>query len=65
MSGASLGGNPVKVRYLGNNDRPGGASLLGKSLDIDELRFAITYGNRQTRRLAMQTLARLQRQAAR
>ena len=65
MSGASLGTNAAKTPYSGNNDRPSGASVLATSRDIDALRFAIATGNRQTRRLAVQTLARLQRQAAR
>ena len=65
MSCAGLGGNPARVPFKGNNDRPGGASELATSRDIEELRFAVATGNRQTRRLAVQTLARLQRQAAR
>jgi hypothetical protein len=63
MSGASVGANPAKVPYGGNNDRPGGASDLGQSNDPEVLRFAIATGNRQTRRLARQTLARIQRKA--
>ncbi len=61
MSGASVGTNAAKVPYSGNNDRPGGASVLGQSQDPEVLRFAIATGNRQTRRLARQTLARMQR----
>ncbi len=61
MSGASVGTNPAKVPFSGNNDRPGGASVLGRSHDPEVLRFAIATGNRQTRRLARQTLARMQR----
>ncbi len=61
MSGSSVGTNPAKVPYSGNNDRPGGASVLGQSHDPEVLRFAIATGNRQTRRLARQTLARIQR----
>ncbi len=63
MSSASLGTNPAKVPYTGNNDRPGGASALAKSRDPDVLRMCIASGNRQTRRLARQTLARIQRNA--
>jgi hypothetical protein len=61
MSGASVCTNPARAPYIGNNDRPGGASALGQSLDPEVLRHAIETGNRQTRRLARQTLARVQR----
>lgn len=63
MSCAGVGANPAKAPYGGNNDRPGGASALGQSLDPEVLRFAIATGNRQTRRLARQSLARIQRKA--
>lgn len=65
MSGAGMGTNAVKTPYGGNNDRPGGASELATSRDPETLQFAIATGNRQTRRLALQKLARLQRRAAR
>ncbi len=65
MSGAGLGTNAVKVPFGSNNDRPGGASVLATSRDIDTLQFAIVTGNRQTRRLARQNLARIQRKTAR
>lgn len=61
MSGASVGTNPAKVPYTGNNDRPGGASPLATSRDPGVLLMCIATGNRQTRRLARQTLARIQR----
>lgn len=59
MSGAKLGNNAAKVPFGCNNDRPGGASLLATSLDPNELQFAVENGNRQTRRLALQKLARM------
>ena len=61
MSGASACRNAAKTPYVGNNDRPGGASALATSRDPESLRFAIATGNRQTKRLARQNLARLQR----
>jgi hypothetical protein len=64
MSGARVGTNVAKVPYGGNNDRPGGASVVATSLDVEVLQFAIAAGNRQTRRLARQNLARLQRKPA-
>jgi hypothetical protein len=65
MSSAGLGGNPAKTPHLANNDRPGGASALATSRDPDALALAIAMGNRQTRRLALKNLARLQRNPAR
>lgn len=65
MSSASVGRNPAKTPFRGNQDRPSGASALATSRDPDALELAIATGNRQTRRLALQKLARLQRHAAR
>ena len=65
MSAAGVGRNPAKVPFSGNNDRPGGASDVATSLDPGALRFAIATGNRQTKRLALKNLARLQRLAER
>ena len=65
MSGVGVGSNPAKAPFGGNNDRPGGASVLATSRDADELRFSVATGNRQTRRLALKNLARLQRNPAR
>ena len=65
MSGPGVGGNPAKTPYGANNERPGGASALATSRDADQLRIAVAMGNRQTRRLALKNLARLQRNAAR
>ena len=65
MSSAATGTNAAKTPYGCNNDRPGGASELATSHDPEVLKFAIATGNRQTRRLALKKLTRLQQQAAR
>ena len=65
MSAAGIGRNPAKVPFSGNNDRPGGAAEVATSRDPEALRFAIATGNRQTKRLALKNLARLQRLAER
>ena len=65
MSGAGMGTNPASFFVGFNNDRPGGATVLAASRDVDTLKFAIATGNRQTRRLAAQNLARTQRKEAR
>ena len=65
MSGASVGRNPAKTGFGSNNDRPGGASVQATSRNPDELQFAIVTGNRQTRRLALKNLVRLQRKVTR
>ena len=65
MSAAGVGRNPAKVPFSGNNDRRGGAADVATSRDPEALRFAIATGNRQTKRLALQNLARLERSAKR
>ena len=65
MSAAGVGRNPAKTPFSGNNDPPGGAADVATSRDPEAQRFAIATGNRQTKRLALQNLARLERAAKR
>lgn len=64
MSGPRACANAAKVPFSGNNDRPGGADALAMSRDVEVLQFAISTGNRQTRRLAQKNLDKMQRQSA-
>ena len=58
MSKAKMVTSPNKMPSIlgGNSSRPSGASLIDTSNDPDRLIYAMLFGNRETKRLAMQKL---------
>ena len=55
MSKAKMVTSPNKMPSIlgGNSSRPSGASLIDTSNDPDRLIYAMLFGNRETKRLAM------------
>ncbi|WP_139313449.1 hypothetical protein [Rhodoferax antarcticus] len=53
----------AKAHFGCNTTRPGGASWLATSTNPNDLIFATVVGNRQTRRLARKTLAKMLKNA--